>query len=658
MHTIQSRVVDGLRGQAASLPFSFVYGNRSSAECLAAWPHGVDSNRIDDGRVRHMRTWTDPRSGLRVICEGIEYADWAAVEWIVHFENVGKDDTLVLEGLKSIDLATDAGSEGPVLHHAKGSAGEFGDYQPLATPIQPGQTVNLHSHGWHTCTSGDEPSGSPSVESMPFFNLQTGSEGLIAALGWTGPWTAEFARVSEGGVRIRDGMDGLHLKLRPGEKIRSPRVLMLFWSGDRIDAHNRWRRLLLEYYSPRPGGRPFEGLIAHCVWGNWMNAAGHIADMEWYVQNDLPVDCYWMDAKWCGEADGEWAAHQSDRKPNPDLFPDGIRPVSDAARQHGMKFLLWFVPNSVYPGVDIARDHPEWVGEPFSDKIFGDQVFYGLDHGDPEVNAFMIDYYARIIAEYGIDVFRVDGTHIWPRSSDPDRLGMKQIRYNEGFYAFWDGLLERDPDLLIDNCGCGGRKLDLETIKRSAILWRSDSQASHEFDPASSQGMTYGLSLWLPLHAAAVPLSARFGPYALRSGYAPAMVLTWAGGKPADVRERIDVDVFRRILREYLAVRRCFTGDYYPLTPYSLDADRWLAWQFDRPDLGEGVVQAFRREQCREETLRCRLRGLTAEADYDVTDPDTGTVTRMSGGDLMIEGVQVALKECPAAGIIRYKKAD
>ena len=38
-----------------------------------------------------------------------------------------------------------------------------------------------------------------------------------------------------------------------------------------------------------------------------------------------------------------------------------------------------------------------------------------------------------------------------------------------------------------------------------------------------------------------------------------------------------------------------YFGDYYPLTPWSLDNGAWLAWQYDRPDLNSGVVLAFRR---------------------------------------------------------------
>jgi hypothetical protein len=42
-------------------------------------------------------------------------------------------------------------------------------------------------------------------------------------------------------------------------------------------------------------------------------------------------------------------------------FPNGIRPVSDAARKLGMGFVLWFEPERVYQGTRLDREHPDWL---------------------------------------------------------------------------------------------------------------------------------------------------------------------------------------------------------------------------------------------------------------------------------------------------------
>ena len=52
----------------------------------------------------------------------------------------------------------------------------------------------------------------------------------------------------------------------------------------------------------------------------------------------------------------------------------------------------------------------------------------------------------------------------WAKNDEPGRAGIREIRHIEGLYAFWDYLLERFPNLLIDNCASGGRRIRLSTL--------------------------------------------------------------------------------------------------------------------------------------------------------------------------------------------------
>lgn len=194
-------------------------------------------------------------------------------------------------------------------------------------------------------------------------------------------------------------------------------------------------------------------------------------------------------------------------------------------------------------------------------------------------------------------------------------------------------------------------------MRRRIILWRSDCQASGDVDPISSQGFTYGLSFWLPLYGGVALMGKQFGRYSMRSGYGPAMMLGWPG-KPREFREGLDVGLLRKLLNEYLQVRPYFLGDYYPLTPYSLAQDTWMAWQFNRPDLGEGMVQAFRRAESLDESTCYTLRGLDPNAEYIVTDLDAGTSRRTMGRDLINRGTLIILKNRPDAGIFTYRKIE
>ena len=44
----------------------------------------------------------------------------------------------------------------------------------------------------------------------------------------------------------------------------------------------------------------------------------------------------------------------------------------------------------------------------------------------------------------------------------------------------------------------------------------------------------------------------------------------------------------RKLVAEWKQVAPNFYGDYWPLTQWRAEADAWLAWQFDRPEAGEG----------------------------------------------------------------------
>jgi len=634
--------------------FSFLYGGTASAEFLGSWDLKRASRPLDEKRTEHTLTYTDPETGLVIRCVGIEYREFPAVEWVLYFKNTGLKDTPILENIQALDATFRNLKNILTVHHAQGTDAAPSDFSSQTDAVAPGAEFKLFSHG----KRGGKRGGGPSIESLPFFNVEMSGRGFLFGLGWTGPWAAGIRQAGDAGsFQVQAGMEETHLLLHPGEEIRSPRILVLFWQGDRLRAHNLWRRLLLSYYSPQPGGKPFTGLIADGNWGSWMNAERHIQEINFWAENDLPMECYWVDAGWTDMSLG-WEAHQSHQVPNPELFPHGIRPLADAAHQRGMKFLLWMVPESVHPAVGIGKEHPEWLGQPFGHADYGGMVFYGLDHGDPQVNQYMIEHFSKIVSDYGVDIFRQDGGNLWPEDTDPSRIGMSQIRYIQGFYEFWDGLLKNHPHLLIDNCAEGGRKIDLEAIRRSIVLWRSDYQAAMTFDPVVNQGYNRGLLPWIPLFGGVTPMQ-NLNAYSFRSAYSPAFLMGWPMAGVPDVKERwakMDLNLLRNLLNEYLAIRPYLFGDFYPFTDYSLDQTVWAAWQFDRPDLGQGMVQAFRRSESPDESMRVRLYGLEMDAVYNLSGMDDPGSAAMTGRELMENGLLVQTKERPGSILVIYKK--
>jgi alpha-galactosidase len=161
------------------------------------------------------------------------------------------------------------------------------------------------------------------------------------------------------------------------------------------------------------------------------------------------------------------------------------------------------------------------------------------------------------------------------------------------------------------------------------------------------QDLTYGAALWIPFSGTGIRSSA---PYSFRSVMVPALS---AGPDPRS--RNVDFSVLRRLIAQWRQVASYYYGDYYPLTPYSTDDSAWVAWQFDRPEMGDGMLQAFRRPASPIEEARFKLRGLDAKAQYVVSNLDAPGQTQFSGQELIEKGLPVAIKKQPGAVIIVYK---
>jgi alpha-galactosidase len=472
--------------------------------------------------------------------------------------------------------------------------------------------------------------GRSSNRTLPFFNLQCGEEGFFTAIGWTGQWSAALDREAGGATRLAAGMELTHLRLRPGEAIRTPRIMLLRWSGDRIDAHNAFRRLLLAHYLPKLDGQPVALAIAAQSFnrtggqGYWASQAGQIAAAA--VNHDLGCDTLWFDAGWFAgnfpDGVGNWF-------PKPKEFPHGLRPVGDACQKLGLKFLVWYEPERVANGTQLAQKHPEFILPARKARDAG-----GLFNlGDPQARRWLTDLLVEQIADFNIHTYRndfnMDPLPFWRQNDPPDRQGITEIRYVEGLYAMWDELRAKFPRMYLDDCASGGRRIDLETVMRSVVQTRSDTacQAGRsEWD----QCQTYGLSLYLPLHAT---IGWDVGTYECRSSATSGFCGEW------DILTKSSplLDQARASIAEIKANRKYWYGDFYPLTPCTLDGDVWIAWQLHRGDLDEGLILAFRREYCFQPTLQIKLRGIKPGKSYAVTFIDNqrhSTVKTMSSREL------------------------
>ncbi len=631
-------------GRMAGLPFSFKVDGVPAGDC----PFDVSGGPVSETEGRMVRevALTHESSGLRVRCVMTAFEDYPAVEWVLHLRNDGDEPPPIVSEIQALDCGFPCAPEEPcILRHARGSDCKIDDFQPLEDALGPSAEMTLAP-----------AAGRSSDGTLPFFNVMMGKRGFIGAIGWTGGWTARFSR-GEDGLRVTAGMSRTHLRLLPGEEIRSPRILLLGWTGEALHGHNMLRRLILRHYSPRPNGEPVHVPMCDAVWGE-RRADDQIAKAKWWIDNRIPLDKFWIDAGWHGDAEflegstvfnSGWGAQVGNWWPNKTTYPEGLRPVGEALEQMGLGFVLWLEPERVFEGTVFSRDHREWLLGPI-----GGNWLYNL--GNPEARKALADLISALITEGKITCYRQDfnmaATPFWEAADAPDRVGISEIRHIEGLYAFWDELLARHPDLLIDNCSSGGRRLDIETASRSVPLWRSDFQCYPDFDPIGIQGQTHGLGLWLPLSAGCCD---RNDTYAFRSALGPGIVVSTNIYQEVPA-EGPAVDWLREMMTQQRALGPYFHGDFYPLTAFSLSTDVWAVWQFDRPDLGEGMVLALRRQDSPYTAFEAILQGLNTAASYELEWLDGGRVEKATGADLAGKGLSLDIESRPGSAVVVYRK--
>ncbi len=634
------RLQDLPRADAAPAnPFlvSFTYDGRPSTNFLSQWPREVRASENDAAPIRREVRFTDPTTGLQVRIEMAVFADFPAVEWVAYLENSGPARTPIIEDLQALDLALPLTTSGSAtLHWAKGAVASFDDFAPQTTALKPDARLRLQPGG-----------GRSSSQVLPFFNVEGAGGGVVTAIGWSGEWAADFAADARGTVSLKAGLARTRLALGPGETIRTPRMLLLFYQGDRWRGQNLLRQFLLAHHRPAKDGRPMNPPITCGNWGG-TRAEVHLDNIRQIIEQRLPVEYYWIDAEWYGR--GGWPVNVGDWTVKADLYPQGFKPLRDALRQSGRELMLWFEPERVYQGTPWHRDHRAWLLE-----TGGDSALLNLGH--PAAREFLTRFISDRIAEFGLGCYRqdfnMDPLEFWRRADAPDRQGLTEIRHIEGLYAFWDALRARHPGLLIDNCASGGRRLDLETVGRATPFWRTDSPR----DPIAHQCHTYGLLAWVPLSATSQDRAG--DDYEFRSSMCSSLCLNWwvSGDAPA---ERIPADFpfewARRTLAQYLRIRDFYLGDYYPLTAYSQSRDVWMAYQLDRPDRGDGLVVALRRPDSPYPVARLPLRELAADASYMVTNLDTNAEITASGRELLDAGLEIAIYSQPGSALVMYRR--
>ncbi|MFN7876069.1 MAG: alpha-galactosidase [Pirellula sp.] len=576
-----------------------------------------------------------------------------ATEWRLSLRPQTLPTPTIITDLSSADLDVVFPNSRPLnLHWSDGSHGLVSDFQPHSEVLHSGNTRTFESIG-----------GRSSDGVMPYFQIENGDGGLIIAIGWSGDWIcslskhpSEYQEASR--LRITAGLKHKALKANNTVPLQLPSILVMSYSGDQAVGQNQFRRLMLHHFSPpnftakelMPIAASVHGMIGF----NDTSEPNLDAILERISSLKLPIDTYWVDAGW---NQAGFPGGQGNLDHDALRFPHGFTRLGEKVEQKGLRFLLWFEPERVMRGTQIERDHPSWLLKPSrtSDEFryFENDGFFLFNLANAEARKWMLDKISRQIDDWRVQIYRQDANiapgFFWHTDLEEADAAMLEVEYINGLYWFLDELQKRHPKLIIDGCAAGGRRLDFEMLRRSVVLWRSDSCWGVKEYPRNVQAMTMGLSRWIPLHGLGAASSS---VASLRSG------LGGCGSFAINYNDPGAVESLRKHLDRFLPIRHVYKGDFYPLSNWSLNPNDTIAFQFHDSDSETGIIQLFLGEAQGAAPGRLFPKGLQTDRIYDLFDWDKKFTAQATGIQLMKEGILLPEQESASAVVFEYRLAD
>ena len=362
---------------------------------------------------------------------------------------------------------------------------------------------------------------------------------------------------------------------------------------------------------------------------------------------------------------GDWVVDKNN-------LPNGIKALTDAAKQRKIKFGIWIEPEMTNTTSELYEQHPDWVlqtqGRELKQGRGGTQVV--LDLTNPQVQDFVFGIVDNLMTEYPeISYIKWDanapvqnyGSLYLPKSKQNNI----SIDYHRGLISTLQRIRAKYPDLVIQDCASGGGRANYGLLPYFDEFWVSDNT-----DALQRVYIQYGTSLFFPANAMAQHIN--HCPY-------------WnTGGRVIPIKFRCDVAMSGRLgielqpkdmtdeerkqcttcFADYKALRPVIqTGNLYRLlSPYDRKGVASLMYVDDAQS--QGVLFVYKTDNYYDQPLpRLRLAGLNPNKSYTLTErnvkigqrPCSLNGKQFTGRFLMEVGLEIPLREDYASRVFELK---
>lgn len=597
--------------------------------------HPIETKtQLDNKEITYIEGKNADNLTIRV--EFISYSKHNATEWRCELVNNGSSDTPLVDDLKlTLPL------EGTRLEHSNGDpwhpSGYSVEYCDLQQPVSIYPHVDPERYGSTPYQRG----GTPLCGAAPYFRLLGENKGTNIVIGWQGVWQADFLPTADGLVELTVKQRSFTSVIHPGECIKLPTLILLPFEGNTEDGANCWRHFYFDHVIPHQNGAPLQPkLIFFASTANGVECTLHTESslrsiLDRCVDNGLIPDIFWVDAGWYPCPPRYWASVGT-WHPDPARFPNGLKPIADHAKHLGCDLLVWFEPERVTQGTAFSKLPPEQLLYQ-SGECAENWDTALLNLADPAVCDKTAAFLSGVMQENGIRIYRQDFNFdplpVWENADAPNRAGATENLYCQGYLRLWDTLLQQNEGLLIDSCCGGGRRNELETLRRSVPLHYTDVGA----DPLLKQRQHPVMFRWIPYFSAIHTACYGAPPqdrYEYHCSLSPCFKFFATEFSP---EELADLHLMHAIWKR--AVPYMMDGDFTLLADSDGRADRYYSIQFHKQE--EGFIQIIRNADCVCPSFTVNPH-LTPDDLYRFENPETHE-QRILRGDAAMQGFTVTL---------------
>ncbi|PPS71008.1 MULTISPECIES: alpha-galactosidase [Streptomyces] len=210
---------------------------------------------------------------------------------------------------------------------------------------------------------------------------------------------------------------------------------------------------------------------------------------------DAGAEYFVIDAGWYDGENGGWWDSVGAWEPAASRFPGerGIHEVLDRIRERGMVPGLWLEPEVIGVRSPMATSLPDEAFFRRDGVRVTETGRHHLDLRHPAARAHLDQVVDRLVGAWGVGYLKLDhnidpgsGTSAHPGETP----GAGLLGHNRAHLDWLDGILDRHPHLVVENCSSGGMRWDYALLSRMQLQSTSDQQNLQLYAPIAASAPT------------------------------------------------------------------------------------------------------------------------------------------------------------------------